>query len=121
MLFAGNEVLLMNHEVLVERLLRLEYHQKLLLNMLGKTNQQFDMLVVEKSLSEVDVKAFFEHCENMSIELNEQKAEGFVHFTPLFIKFKDGLHPNLRASDVIQACLTQQLYTPLMAELSKYL
>lgn len=111
----------MNQEALIERLLRLEYHQQLLLNMIGNTNQKFYKLVVQKSLREEDVKAFFELCDNLSNELDEQKAEGFVHFNPLLIKFKDCLHPNLRADEVIQACLTQQLYTPLMAELSKCL
>ncbi|WP_147533114.1 DUF1878 family protein [Bacillus marasmi] len=111
----------MNHEDFIQRLLRLEYHQQLLLNMVGNTKQQFFKLVIKKSLSEEEVEAFFELCENLSIELDEQKAEGFVHFNPLLVKFKEGLHPNLRVDEVIQACLTQQLYTPLMAELSKYL
>lgn len=110
----------MNEDVLVEKILKLEYHQRLLLRMLDKSNQSFYRLVIEKSLREEDVDAFFKHCDQLSIELKEQKAEGFVYFHPLFNKFKVSLHPNLQAEDVIQACIAQQLFPSLMAELKKY-
>jgi hypothetical protein len=110
----------MNYEALVEKIDKLEYHQQLILKILGNTSHHFYRLVIEKSLSKEDVEAFFKLCDELSINLDEQKAEGFVHFHPLFNKFKVGLHPHLRAEEVIQACLSQQLYTPLMAELSKY-
>lgn len=110
----------MNQEVLVEKILKLEYHQRLLMRMLGKTDHPFFKLVIENSLREEDVDAFFKLCNQLSIDLAEQKAEGFVHFHPLFNKFKDGLHPNLRTEEVIQACITQQLFSSLMAEFKKY-
>lgn len=111
----------MNYDALVEKIILLEYHQKLLLKMIGEAKQPFYTMVIEKSLREEDVVAFFNHCDQLSIDLEEQKAEGFVHFHPLFDKFKEGLHPNLRAEEVIKSCLAQQLFTPLMAELRKYM
>lgn len=110
----------MKYEDLVERLNMLEYHQKLLLNMIKESHLPFDQLVIKKSLKERDVEEFYRLCESLTMELNEQKAEGFVHFHPLFEQFQNRLHPNLQASEVIQSCLKQRLFLPLMEELWKY-
>lgn len=109
----------MKNDILVEKLIQIEYHQKLLLTMIKETKLSFYKLVIEKSLKEVDVEAIYKLCDELSIDLQEQKAEGFVHFHPLFEKFKTSLHPNLQAEEVIQSCLNQRLYMPLMEELSK--
>ena len=111
----------MNEKMLFEKLQMLEYHQSLLLKMIKNTNDQFYKLVIEKSLSEQDVKQFYKQCEGLSKELEEQKAEGFVYFHPLYKRFTSRLHPNLQAEEVIQACLCQKLFLPLMQELKKYL
>jgi hypothetical protein len=111
----------MNEGALMEKILMLEYHQKLLLKMLDNNqNHPFYRLVIEKSLREEDVRAFFQFCDELSNDLAEQKAEGFVHFYPLYEKFKSALHPNLQPEEVIKSCLSQQLYTHLMSELIKY-
>ncbi|WP_077211101.1 DUF1878 family protein [Bacillus dakarensis] len=111
----------MNDENLYDRLNKLEFHQSLLLRMIQNTDKHFFRLVVEKSLTEQEVTEFYKQCESMSKELEEQKAEGFVYFHPLYKKFSSELHPSLEAEEVIQACLCQKLFLPLMQELKKYL
>lgn len=110
----------MEIDALIEKMNKLEFHQKLLLKMLNSSKYPFYMLVIEKSLGEKDVDAFFNLCDNLSIELEEQKAEGFVYFHPLYHKFKMSLHPNLHAEEVIMSCLNQRLFSPLMEEFRKY-
>lgn len=111
----------MGIDALIAKITKLEYHQKLLLKMINNPKQPFYMLVIEKSLGEEDVDAFFDLCDRLSKELKEQKAEGFVYYHPLFYKFKIGLHPNLQAEEVIASCLDQRLFSPLMEEFSKYI
>ena len=108
-------------EEILERIKRLEYHQSLLLKMIDSNKAKFDMLVIERGLSERDVQVFCTNCERMSIELEEQKAEGFVYFHPLFKKFKEELHPRFQVEEVIHACILQRLFLPLMDELKRYL
>ena len=110
----------MNSKELYEKVSRLEYHQRLLLEMLTGSTYQFNKLIIEKSLTEKEVDEFFKICDDLSNQLKEQKEEGFVYFHPLFEKLKTSLHPNLDMQEVIYACLGQQLYVPLMTELRKY-
>lgn len=111
----------MFEDELLERLKRLEYHQSLLLRMVGNSKAKFDMLVIERGLSERDVQVFYRNCEQLSMKLEEQKAEGFVYFHPLFNKFKEELHPRLQVENVIHACILQKIFLPLMDELKRYL
>ncbi|WNS76765.1 DUF1878 family protein [Bacillus sp. DTU_2020_1000418_1_SI_GHA_SEK_038] len=104
----------------MKRMNKLEYHQKLLLKVIENRNLEFFKLIVEKSLTEREVKDFFRLCEELSMELEEQKAEGFVYFHPLYNKFKYGLHKNLEPKEVVQACLAQGLFSSLMSEFVKY-
>jgi hypothetical protein len=111
----------MFEDELLERLNRLEYHQSLLLKMVEGSKARFDMLVIEKGLSERDVQIFYKQCEQLSMELEEQKAEGFVYFHPLFNKFQEELHPRLKVEEVIHACILQKLFLLLMDELKRYI
>ncbi|KAA9031648.1 DUF1878 family protein [Niallia endozanthoxylica] len=112
----------MDLEALLERIKRLEYHQSLLLEMNQTTKYALNKLIIEKGMGEREVQRLFEVCDMLSKELEEQKAEGFVNFHPLFNKFTMKLQTGgLHAEDVIAACITQGLYLPLMTELKKYL
>lgn len=111
----------MSYEEIMERLKMLEFHQKLLLKMVKDNNQKFYSLIIEKSLTQKEVSDLLEACDNMSKDLQKQKAEGFLHFHPLYDKFNAVMPPKLRAGEVIPACLEQGLYVPLMMELKKYL
>jgi thiaminase len=94
----------------------LEYHQKLLLRMVTTPNLEFYRLVIENGISEQEVKIFHKLCESLNIKMEEQKAEGFIHFRPLFNEFLYSLPAKFNVKEVIQACLIQQLYEPLFKE-----
>ena len=104
----------------MRRMNKLEYQQKLLLKVIENRNLEFFKLIVEKSLDEKEVEDFYRICEELSIELEEQKAEGFVYFHPLYNKFKDGLHKELEPKVVVHACIKQGLFTSLMDVFVKY-
>ena len=110
----------MNYEEIMEKIKMLEFHQKLLMQMVEGTKLKFYYLMIEKSLTQSEMNRIFLFCEKMSIELKKQKAEGFVYFHPLFNEFHSFLQPKLEAEEVITACLEQGLYVPLMEELKKY-
>ncbi|RTR31423.1 DUF1878 family protein [Robertmurraya yapensis] len=111
----------MNLDSLIEKMNRLEYHQSILLKMISKSDDHFYKLIVERSLNKQDVENFYKECNELMIELEEQQAEGFVYFESLLKKFKESLHPNLDAEEVILACLRQKLFLPLMIEFKKYI
>lgn len=101
-------------EQLLARIEQLEYHQKLLINIIRNPDHEFDKLVIENNLSEREVKEFFSLCDEMSKEVEKQKAEKFVYHAPLFVEFRERLHPKLKVEEVVEACLKQNLYPELM-------
>jgi len=111
----------MSFEDLLKRIEKLEYHQSLLVRMAASSNAQFDKLIIEKGLGKNEVQAFYKLCEYMSKEMEDQKAEGFVNFHPLFEKFNEQLHPNLQIEEVVHACVLQRIFLPLMDDFKRYL
>jgi hypothetical protein len=111
----------MNENELLQRIQILEYHQKLLLKLLTNPKLEFDKLIIENGNSEQEIKQFYTLCDKMSIKLEEQKAEGYLNFLPLFHEFSVSLPSTLKIREVINACLAQKLYLPLFQELVKYL
>lgn len=111
----------MHEAELIDKIKQLEYQQTLLLYMLKNSNDDFYKLVITYSLSEEEVEAFYDFCEKLNNDFENQKAEGFVNFHPLFEKFKACLPQKVTAWEVIHACISQQLFVPLMKELVKYL
>ncbi|RWR14592.1 DUF1878 family protein [Siminovitchia fortis] len=99
---------------LYERILLLEYHQKLLLDMIQPVNKDFDLLIIKKRLAEKEVEEFFQLCEELSAEMEKQKAEKFVFHFPLFKQFTSKLNGKLQPEETIQACLKQNIYPELM-------
>lgn len=51
---------------LMKRIEKLEFQQRLLLEMIPATGHDFNRLVISKGLSENDVKEFFELCEKLN-------------------------------------------------------
>ncbi|MDQ6596366.1 DUF1878 family protein [Bacillus salipaludis] len=109
-----------NHELL-NKIQLLEYHQRLLLTLINNPKQDFYRMIIEKGLSEQEVREFMQICDELSIKMEEQKAEGFIYFQPLFTEFLYLLPEKLDSKDVIRACSSQGLYLPLMKELNKYI
>ncbi|SEN11953.1 Protein of unknown function [Mesobacillus persicus] len=110
----------MKNEEIAEKIKMLEFHQKLLLKMVEGSSLKFYYLIIDRSLTEVEVTEFLQYCENLTVEFKKQKAEGFVYFHPLFDEFQLFLQPKMDAEEVIFACLEQGLFVPLMQELKKY-
>lgn len=111
----------MDMEKMLKKIAKLEYHQSLLLQMLENSEKDFYKLVIKHSLSEEDVNQLYQLCDQLTIELEEQKAEGFVNFQSLYDFFKQSLHPRLNEVEVIKSCLSQNLFVDLMNELKKYI
>ena len=111
----------MNEQELINRILILEYHQKLFIKLLNNPKLDFYKVIIEFGISEQETQKFFSLCDELTIKMEEQKAEGFVYFHPLFEEFSISLPQRLDPKEMIQACVTQQLYEPLMKEFIKYL
>jgi len=110
----------MNEQDLLKRIQLLEYHQKLLLRILSNQNLDFYKLIIEKGISEQEANRLFKLCEDLDVRMEEQKAEGFLYFYPLFREFSISLPDNLKTKEVIQAFLNQKLFESLMREFQKY-
>ncbi|WP_456271913.1 DUF1878 family protein [Bacillus sp. AK031] len=106
---------------LLERIEKLEYQQKLLMEMMPERGYEFYRLVMKYGLSEKEVNGFYQLCEVLNKQCQEQKAEGFVFFAPLFKEFVGNMDPRLPAEEVIEACLAQRLYPFLMEQLKRNL
>jgi len=105
----------------MKRINLLEYHQKLLVKLLNNPNLEFYKLIIENGLTELEIDTFYCSCDKLSMKLEEQKAEGYVYFHPLFNELSASLPAKLKIEEVIKACLHQKLYEPLFQEFVKYL
>ncbi|WP_406687464.1 DUF1878 family protein [Rossellomorea vietnamensis] len=110
----------MMHE-LMKRIEKLEYHQRLMAEMMPENGFPFYRLIIRNGLSEREVKEFFQTCDRLSMKFEKQKAEGFVYNTPLFKEFEEGLHAKLKVHEVVDSCLVQNIYPALMVQLQKSL
>jgi len=108
-------------EDLIKRIEKLEFYQELLLRLVNSSGKSFTRLIITQKLSREEVKEFHQLCDDLSIKLEEQKAEGFVYFLPLFKEFTQRLNKKLEAKATVFACLEEKLHVELMSELKKYL
>ncbi len=108
-------------KILMEKIQLLEFHQRLLLELIQHPNMDFYRLIVENGISKQEMEKFLSRCNEFNQKLAEQKAEGFVYFHPLFVEFVQALPLGLDINDVVKACLAQKLYEPLFQEFAKYL
>ncbi|MDP4083938.1 MAG: DUF1878 family protein [Bacillota bacterium] len=111
----------MDEHDLINRISLLEYHQKLLLRLISNPSLSFDRLIIEKGISEKVVNQFLVKCDELSMKMTEQKAEGFVYFYPLFSEFLSSLPAGVEGKEVINACMNQNVFDPLMHEFKNYL
>lgn len=81
----------------------------------------FYKLVIENEITESEVIKFFYLCDELNIKMEEQKAEGFVYFHPLFDELSSSLPNKLDVKEVVQACLNQKLFESLFLEFRKYI
>lgn len=106
-------------EEMEERLIRLEYHQQLLLKMLkGHTFPVYEV-IIKNGLSEEEVEEVFTLCEEFSKEFEKQKKAGYVHFDSLLKEFTNRLNIKIRPHDLVIALYEQNLYLPLMTKFNE--
>lgn len=108
-------------EELLKRIERLEYHQQLLLDLINTEHYPFTKLIIQKEMDKEEVFEFYQLCEYMSNNLQEQKAEGFLNFYPLLKEFSEKLNRKLEVKETVESCLQQNMYVELMTEFQKYL
>ncbi|MGF2615247.1 DUF1878 family protein [Rossellomorea vietnamensis] len=106
---------------LLKRIEKIEFQQKLLMEMIPERGYDFYKLIIKKGLSEAQLQEFYQLCERLNIKCQEQKAEGFVFFAPLFKEFTEELNSRLTPQEVIDACTAQKLYPFLMEQLKRNL
>lgn len=106
---------------LLKRIERLEYHQKLLIQLVDHAEITFTKLIIQKNLGPLEVEEFHRLCEYLNNKMQEQKAEGFLYFHPLLKEFTEKLNKKLEVRETIIGCLNENLHVDLMEELSKYL
>lgn len=111
----------MKMEELQRRIDRLEYHQQVLLRMLKHSKDQLFYLIISKDLSKKETEELLELCEILSNKFQKQKAEGYVTFYPLLTELKECLSKKISYRELIQACLQQEVYIPLMKQLQELL
>jgi hypothetical protein len=104
-------------ESIEQRLERLEYYHKLMVELVESEKWPFHQLVMKRQLTEVEVMELFGVCEELTEEYKRQKAEGFVGFSPLLHTFKHRLNPKLALIEVIEALHQERLFLPLMTVL----
>lgn len=102
-----------------ERLATLEFYVELLLKQIDRSKYPWDYLIMNGKLSKRDVQALYQLCEELNKEMDKQKAEGFVTFSPLLIQFRQALPPSLPLEETIAALRTQGHYVPLMEAFQK--
>ena len=108
------------YDILIGKIEMLEFHQRLLLKLIDQPRLEFYRLIVENGISEQELERFISLCDELSIKIEEQKAEGYVYFYPLYHELANGLPKKLDIRKVVQACLAQKLYEPLFKEFTKY-
>ncbi|NSL51999.1 DUF1878 family protein [Calidifontibacillus erzurumensis] len=108
-------------EEIEKRLKKIEYYQRLLLEMMRGHRFPLHELIMRKDLTEEDVEEFFSLCEELNHKWKQQKEEGFVYFSPLLNEFMEKLNPKLEPIETIDACLGQNVFRPLMEVLKNTL
>lgn len=96
---------------------RMEYHLELLLKQVKVEEYPFDSIIMFEKWDKTAVDKILEVCEYMSIEIKNQKAEGFVTFPSLIKLFEETIPTNVSTVKVMEAMIQQNVYTPLMKEL----
>jgi Protein of unknown function (DUF1878) len=111
----------MKEKDLLERIEILEFHMALMAEAMDRPGYEFNKLIIAKSLSKKETDHLLSLCEKMNKAMEEQKAEGFLYFHPLFREFSTLLPSKTNPGEVVLACIGQKLFVPLMDEFKKFL
>jgi Protein of unknown function (DUF1878) len=105
-----------NLEKLYEKVETLQFHQQLLMMMLGDVKEELYVLIVKKNLSKYETEELLKLCEEMSKKFKKQKAEGFLNFNPLLQELKIKMNSKLTIKELVEACRKQGAYLEVMNE-----
>ncbi|MGO4887484.1 DUF1878 family protein [Anaerobacillus sp. MEB173] len=106
-------------ETLEERIERLEFYQRILMKMVKSNEFPFFQIVIEKALTEQEMIEVFSLCEELEKQLEEQREDGFIHYTSLLVHFVGMLNSKLDPLRTIKALSQQNLYNSLMEKLEE--
>ena len=106
-------------EDMEKRLKKVEYHQRLLLEMMQTQKFPAYELIIKKDLTEDEVRELVDLCEELTLQYEQQKEEGFVYFLPLLTQFVSSINKKLDPEETIHAFLRQGMFLPLMEVLNK--
>ncbi|MFN7249260.1 MAG: DUF1878 family protein [Anaerobacillus sp.] len=98
-----------------EKLLRLEFYQEILLEIMDNS-YPFYTLIIKHQLSKGEVEEIYFLCEKLNNEYKKQKEEGFVTFLPLLTQFVGMLNYKVDPHQTINALYMQDIYRELMKE-----
>jgi hypothetical protein len=104
-------------ESVEERLERLEFYNQLTIKSVDLTRYPFFRLVMEKKLTEEEMRQVIFLCDELEKLFLLQSEEGFVDNMPLLIQFAGMLTPKLKPKETILALLQQGKYISLMEKL----
>ncbi|WP_108671913.1 DUF1878 family protein [Peribacillus acanthi] len=103
-------------EHLFEKIETLQFHQQLIMMMLGEVKEQLYVLIIKKNLSKKETEELLELCEELSNKYKKQKAEGFLNFYPLLQELKNKMNSKITLKEIVEACRKQGVYTEVMNE-----
>lgn len=98
-----------------DRIKTLEFHQELLLEMVDTDKFPFYYLIIKHKVSKQEVIDLLDLCEELNKKYEEQRENGFLHFTPLLVQYVGMLPSVLKPRESIVA-LRKQNYYPLLME-----
>lgn len=92
------------------------FHLKLLLNIINIEEYPFTKLVIEKNVSCNEYEELFKLLNELDQTYHQQKQEGLLDFSSLFIHFAGMLTNKLSPTETIEAIKQEGLFMELMEE-----
>jgi hypothetical protein len=89
--------------------------------MLKDSKHQLYYLIVKKNLTKKETEELLKTCEELSMKYKKQKAEGYLHFSPLLFELQSKLPSKIEVAELVEACLKQGVFQSLMREMKNLL
>ncbi|MFC5713564.1 DUF1878 family protein [Thalassorhabdus alkalitolerans] len=99
-----------------ERIERLEFHQKLLMELIDERHP-FYRLIIKRKITEKEMSKLYSLCAVLERKLAEERKQGMVYHGELLDEFIGELNPKLNPEETIMALKKQGLYIDLVTVL----
>jgi hypothetical protein len=96
------------------RMEKLQFHQRILLEMAEENKYSFYKIIIKNDLSEIEMNEIIDICYYLNKKYEEQYENGFVHYTSLLVQFVGTLPTRLDPKETILALKNQQYFPELM-------